>query len=135
MLMNLAALAVLAFICEKLLTLRDWIPVGLSAALAIDLGLFWLHPSVVWYVGLSGVLHGFWSAACVRGFELRRAEAIPLTLVLLAKLGYELTRGPLPITSDVAAGPVIYQAHLLGAIGGVFWPLVAIAIRRRQRSL
>jgi rhomboid family GlyGly-CTERM serine protease len=135
MLMNVGALGILALILEKLLQPRDWVLVGLTAALVIDAGLYWGQPSIAWYVGLSGVLHGLWSAACVRGMDLRRPEAIPLTLLLLAKLGYEWVVGPVQLTGNVAGGAVVTQAHAWGALGGVLWPLLAIAIRRRQASI
>jgi rhomboid family GlyGly-CTERM serine protease len=135
MVMNVLALAVLAVVLEPMLRPRDWFVVGLAAALAIDAGLYWCHPSVEWYVGLSGVLHGFWSAACVRGLLSRRGEAVPLTLLLLGKLAYERLAGPIPLTGEIAAGPVVTQAHAWGAAGGALAALALLAIRRRRSPL
>jgi rhomboid family GlyGly-CTERM serine protease len=133
--MNLVALAVMAFLFGRLLTRLDWWLASLASALVIDAGLYWLSPGIEWYVGLSGVLHGYWAAACVRAFSERRREAWALTALLLLKLGYETFAGPVPLSGQVAAGPVIAVAHLYGATGGALAGFLASAIRSRTRSL
>jgi len=135
MVMNVIALSVLAFVLGPLLKPRDWIAVSLSSALAIDAGLYWLNPSIAWYVGLSGVLHGYWAAASVNGLIRRRPEALALTALILVKLGYETFVGSVPLTGEIAAGPVVTEAHAFGAAGGALWPLAVLAIRRLRRSL
>jgi rhomboid family GlyGly-CTERM serine protease len=135
MLMNVAALALLAFLFIPLLKSADWLIGGLAAALAIDAGLYWLEPGIEWYVGLSGVLHGFWALACVKAMLLQRREAIPLTVLLVVKIGYERVIGPVPFTGAVAAGPVVTEAHAFGALGGAVTAVVLIAIAGRQRPL
>lgn len=135
MLMNVAALAVLALVLQPYLRPRDWIGAGLTSALAIDAGLYWLHPDTAWYVGLSGVLHGFWAAAVTKAIAGRRWDAVPLAALLLAKLAYEAFVGAVPLTESIASGPVVTAAHSWGAAGGALWPLVTIAIRRLRRPL
>jgi rhomboid family GlyGly-CTERM serine protease len=135
MLMNVAALAVLAYVFADVLRPRDWVVSALASALVIDFGLFVFHPQVVWYVGLSGMLHGFWAAGCIRALELGRREALPLLALIVLKLGYEMLIGPVPLTGEIAAGPVVTQAHAWGALGGALWPLGLLATRYRGRSL
>jgi rhomboid family GlyGly-CTERM serine protease len=133
--MNILALAVLAFLFARLLTGLDWCVVSLGSVLAIDAGLYWLSPAVEWYVGLSGVLHGVWAAACVLAFRARRAEAWALAALLLIKLIYETVAGPVPLTGQVAAGPVVAVAHLYGAVGGTLAAVLTPAIRSLVRPL
>ena len=135
LLMNLAALAALAWLLAPLLGPLSWLGVLLSSALAIDAGLYWLSPEVDWYVGLSGVLHGAWAGACVLAWPERRREAYLLSLLLALKLGYEAIIGPTEITAAIAAGPVVAVAHAYGAAGGVVWGLLLLAIRWRRASL
>jgi rhomboid family GlyGly-CTERM serine protease len=136
MVMNVVALGVLALIFASLLRALDWFGVAVLAALAIDAGLYWLEPAVDWYVGLSGVLHGFWAAACVYAWSLRRAEALPITALMVIKLGFESWVGPVPLTGSIAAGPVVTAAHLYGAIGGIAWSAGMLVVRRcRGRPL
>ena len=133
--MNVLALAILAVVLPALATWRQWLLTFLSSALFIDIGLFAFHPSVEWYVGLSGVLHGFWTAGVVLAIRARRFEAIPLAVLLLLKLGYEFLFGPIPLSGEVAAGPVVSVAHAWGAIGGAAFALGSIAVLSRDASL
>lgn len=133
--MNLLALAILALVLPSLAKTVDWIVTALAAALAIDLGLYALQPTVDWYVGLSGVLHGFWAAGVALAFGDRRLDAIPLAILLALKLGYEAAFGPVPLSGDVAAGPVVAEAHAFGAVGGILAALALLAVRRRRRWL
>jgi len=135
MLMNVAALAVLAFVFAGVLRARDWLVAALASALMIDFGLYVFHPQVAWYVGLSGMLHGFWAAGCIRALGLGRREALPLLGLIVVKLGYEMLIGPVPLTGEIAAGPVVTQAHAWGALGGALLPLCLLATRHRRRSL
>jgi len=135
MLMNVAALAVMALIFGRVLRSRDWIAVALGAALAIDAGLFWVSTGVGWYVGLSGVLHGFWAAASLRLLIARSGEGALFGALLIAKLLYEPLLGPVPLTAAVAAGPVVTSAHTYGAIGGVLGALGVVAVERLNRRL
>jgi rhomboid family GlyGly-CTERM serine protease len=133
--MNLLALAILAFLLPALASWRGWLLAGLSSAAFIDLGLFVFHPGVVWYVGLSGMLHGFWAAGVILAIHDRRFEAAPLAVLLVLKLGYEALFGPIPLSGEVAAGPVVEQAHAWGAAGGAAFALLSLVVRRRKRPL
>jgi rhomboid family GlyGly-CTERM serine protease len=135
MLMNVLALGVLAFLFLPFMQTREWLLTGLAAALAIAVGLYWFHPEVQWYVGLSGVLHGFWSGACLLGLVVRRAEALALLILLLGKLAYEGLFGPVPMTGQIAAGPVVTEAHAWGAAGAALAALTLLAIRHWRRPL
>ena len=64
----------LLLICELqwgALPLRHGIGLLGFSGMAISASLWWLHPELVWYAGLSGALHGLW-AGCVL-FGLRPA--------------------------------------------------------------
>jgi rhomboid family GlyGly-CTERM serine protease len=133
--MNLLALAILTVVLPALRTWRQWLLVSLASALFIDCGLYFFHPSVAWYVGLSGVLHGIWSAGVLLALQERRFEATPLAILLLLKLGYEGLFGGIPLSGEVAAGPVVAQAHAWGAAAGIACTLGPIAVRRIRRWL
>ena len=133
--MNLLALAILTYVLPSLARPVDWLFAGLAAALAIDVGLLVFHPAVDWYVGLSGVLHGFWAAGVVLALGERRFDSVPLALLLLFKLGFEAVFGPVPFSGEVAAGSVVTPAHAWGAAGGVLSALALLAIRHRRPSL
>lgn len=95
---------------------RRWLAVLLASALAIDAGLWFLAPAVDWYLGASGVLHGALAAGAVAWYRRGDAMGAGLIVLLVAKLIYEQLHG----TSVLAEGlPLVPQAHLYGAFGGL----------------
>ena len=126
MAMNVTALGVLAVIFSRFLSSRDWLGIFVFSALAIDAGLFWISTSVAWYVGLSGVLHGCWAAACIFAWQQKSHQAAALSALIVIKLAYEAWLGPVPFTGEVAAGPVVAVAHAYGAAGGALWGYLRI---------
>ena len=108
-----------------------WLVLG--SVIAIDLGLLVLQPHIEWYVGLSGVLHGLIAGAAV--LTRRRWEGRILLALLVVKLGWEQRFGALPSTAEIAGGPVIVDAHLYGAIGGLITALMLLMHQRRHQAL
>jgi len=132
--LNLGGLALLYVVLRPVLGLASWLGSGLAAVVAIDAGLFWLEPDLEWYVGLSGVLHGFWAAGAVEAWRRDRLAGAVLWVLLGGKLAWEQALGPLPTSASV--GPVVVDAHLYGAFGGVLWCLAAgVAARWAGRSV
>jgi rhomboid family GlyGly-CTERM serine protease len=118
-LFNLFGLIILWLIIADWLGNRDAILVMGISMLLISLGLYYIYPEVQWYRGLSGALHALWSAAAFLGLERRRTMAIPLLALLLIKLGWEVTIGPLPLSREISGGDVLIQSHWLGAVSGL----------------
>lgn len=113
-----------------------WIAIFLASIATIDLGLWLFNPALQWYVGLSGALHGVLAAGLVTSFRQPRIETTILAIVLLGKLAWEQFSGPLPGSEGSSGGPVIVDAHLYGAIGGLLAGLWSWQIRvRRLRPL
>ncbi len=130
---NLAALAVIGLLFEGVFRNSDWVRVGAASAAAIDLGLYALEPTVFWYVGLSGVLHGFVAAGALALLVRREMLGAVLGLGLAAKLIFEQIVGPVPLTAASVGGPVVVAAHLYGAIGALLAETAAQLARRRSR--
>ncbi len=130
---NLAALVIIALLFEGIFSNADWLRLGAASALAIDLGLYVLDPSVLWYVGLSGVLHGFVAAGALALLVRRETLGAILGLGLGAKLLFEQIVGPVPFTAQSVGGPVVVAAHLYGAVGALLAEAAAQLARRRSR--
>jgi len=127
LLLNLAGLALVWLLVGR--WLRGWrglVALATSGA-SVGLGLFLFAPQVAWYVGLSGPLHGLLVAGVV-GWLLEEPtwEAELLLLLLAAKLAWEQGVAPVALTAALVHGPVVVDAHLYGAAGG----LVALALYR-----
>ncbi len=96
--------------------------VMLIAAAAIDCGLWFRDPGIGWYLGASGVLHGVLAAAAFVRLRRGEFEGWALAGLLLAKLAYEQIHGALPFAGEDL--PVVVDAHLYGALGGLAAALV-----------
>ncbi len=126
------ALVLLWLLFAPALAPRAWLAVLLSSALAIDAGLWWLSPGVQWYAGLSGLLHGAWAAGAAAGAARREPLSMVLLAALALKLGWEQRHGASLLVSSF---PVVVDAHLYGAIGGLLaWALLAAFARARRRG-
>ncbi len=128
-LLNLAGLAAIVLLIRGIgIAWHWWLVVGGCAALAIDAGLYWLQPGLHWYVGLSGVLHGYWAAAAIvlaRAGE--RISGAVVAVLLAAKLAAEFRFGPGALSVALSGGPVVSEAHWYGMLGGAAGGLLALA--------
>jgi len=129
---NLVALVIIGALFDGVLRNADWWRVSLASVAAIDLGLYLFEPGVAWYVGLSGVLHGFVAAGALALCLGRQALGFVLAAGLCAKLTFEQLAGPVPFTAASVGGPVVVAAHLYGAGGGLLAEAVAHVVRRRR---
>lgn len=117
--LNLAGLALIAWLVGRAFDWLRWLVVGLITIVTIDAGFWFLYPSLGWYVGLSGLLHGLLVAGLYRGIRERDRESIVLLCFVLAKLAWEqISGGPLPGSEATSGGTVIVNAHLYGTVGG-----------------
>jgi rhomboid family GlyGly-CTERM serine protease len=123
-LLDLAGVALAAWLFGRLYEPLRWLWIVTLSAAAVDAGLWWLTPGLEWYVGLSGVLHGVVTAAGVALARLREPGGRLLLAAIALKLGVEQWLGPLWMTAATAGGPVVVDAHLYGACGGLLAALV-----------
>ena len=100
-----------------------WIVIG-STITVINICFWVLDPGLVWYVGLSGLLHGLLSAGIVTKLRPPDGETLLLAALLSGKLAWEQFSGPLPGSEVTSGGPVVVNAHLYGALGGVIGALL-----------
>jgi len=113
--LNVGGLLLVWLLCGDSLTARLWWLVTLVCALGVSLGLLLFDPSLQWYVGLSGVLHGLLVAGgSVAWFKGQRDSLLLLGAVAL-KLLWEQWVGPMPGSEASAGGHVVVDAHLYGA--------------------
>ncbi|HVJ29313.1 MAG TPA: rhombosortase [Gammaproteobacteria bacterium] len=130
---NLAALAIVGLLFEGVFSNLDWARIGAASAAAIDFGLYVLNPSVQWYVGLSGVLHGYVAAGALALIVRRERVGVVLAVGVGAKLIFEQVVGPVPFTAASVGGPVVVAAHLYGVVGALLAEAVVAVVRRRSR--
>ena len=117
--LNLAGLALIAWVVGDAFTVPGWLLITGASVVVIDIGFWFLDPELQRYVGLSGLLHGLLAAGLVAGVVARQPEALVLAACMVVKLAWEQLVGPLPGSAETAGGNVIVNAHLYGAAGGL----------------
>jgi len=91
------------------------------SSLFVGGGLYWFNPELIWYVGLSGVLHGLFIAGGWQEYKHYGKSGALLLALIVAKLIWEQNMGAMPGSEAVSGGRVMVDAHLYGALsGGVF---------------
>ena len=129
--LNLAGLALVAWLVGKAFNWTRWLAVAAITALVMALAFWFLYPELDWYVGLSGLEHGLLVGGLFAGIRARDKESLILFGFVLAKLCWEqLSGGPLPGSEATSGGTVIVDAHLYGTMGGL---LAGAILQRRVR--
>jgi len=118
-LLNLAGLALVVWIVGHAFSWSQWLFVMFVSIVIIDAGFWLLSPELDWYVGISGLLNGILAAGLVIGVAERDPGSVVLAVVVLAKLTWEQTVGPLPGSESTPGGDVVVIAHIYGAAGGL----------------
>jgi rhomboid family GlyGly-CTERM serine protease len=137
--MNVCGLAALSWVFSREIRAWNWLGIALVSAAAIDAGLYYGNPELQWYVGLSGILHGFWAAGALRGILYADRSFGALALAgLLGKLLFEYRFGPSDFTESLTGANVVTVAHAYGALGGALFVVAAALVqrvfRRRRRA-
>lgn len=130
--LNGAALVLVWYLGRRTVSGVEWAWLCLGAAAAVDAGLYWLSPGIAWYVGASGVLHGLFGGVAV--FTLgrgARSEGLLLLLALAAKLAWEGFGQTSPLGLLGGTIPVVTEAHVYGAAGGVVSSALLQVLRQR----
>ena len=128
--LNAAGLALVWYLVGDVFDRNRWILISAISILAMDVGLWIFDPELIWYVGLSGLLHGILAAGLVERLRKPETETIVLTLLQVGKLVWEQLSGPLPGSEGTAGGTVVVDSHLFGALGGA---AAAFFLRNRVR--
>ena len=100
----------------------------LLLSLGTSLSLMFFSPDVVWYLGLSGMLHGLYLMGAIAGYRNRPWPSIILLVAILVKLLWEQLYADAHAMELTIGGKVIYDAHLYGAITGLGLITVFIVI-------
>lgn len=129
-LLNVLALVLLWLLFARAFSPGRWLWIVLLSVAMIDAGLWFLRPAVQWYLGASGVLHGVLAAGACAMYRRGEEMGALLLLVLVVKLIYEQQGGGSLFLHGL---PVVPDAHLFGALGGLIGAFLPRAAARRVR--
>lgn len=131
-LLNMVGLVLIAGIFNQDWNLKWLLVAFISSSVFINLALWWFSPEVVWYVGLSGVLHGLLGAGVVYSFRNQPVFSIGLGILVIAKVIWEQLGNKSIGTEALIGGNVLFDAHLYGLIGGSAAAILCVIICRKQ---
>lgn len=124
--LNSLGLVLVWYIFNLQLKPLAWAGFLLVLAPAHLLVLYWFVPTLGWYVGFSGVLHGWLAAAAI--FDVRGHYWVGLLLLLglIIKVFWEQYYGSATGLSDLIEAKVATEAHfsgvMVGILMGLLWP-------------
>ncbi len=127
--LNCAGLVLLWVLFARAFSPRRWLWILLVSGATIDAGLWLLRPDIEWYLGASGVLHGAFAAGAYAWYRRGEGLGAALLLLLIVKLVYEQHAPASVFDPDL---PLVPEAHLLGALGGL---TAAFVPRRSSKPL
>ena len=118
--LNQAALLIIWYFSGHFLNSTVWWGAALFSALGTSLCLYMFMPELLWYVGLSGVLHGLLAVGAVAGILRGSQEALLLLILIGVKVVWEQFDGALS-SSVIVEGKIIVNAHLYGMLSGIVY--------------
>jgi rhomboid family GlyGly-CTERM serine protease len=136
--MNLAGLWVILFLHEMHYKKQAVLIYSLFLSLCLleGLGLYYFYPSLLAYVGLSGVLHGLFSFGAIMDISKSYRSGYLLLLGVMAKVYYEQTYGASDSVTELIGARVATESHLVGVVSGVICAIVwlsYLAIKHKSR--
>lgn len=131
--MNILGLMItLALFADLFKTVKIF-PIIIFCSLFIGLCLFFFDTEVIWYVGLSGVLHGLFSYGVATDISKKDSWGYLLGAGLVIKIIDEQLFGASQSTVNLISAEVLVNAHLYGAIAGVIFYLLIKKFSSKKR--
>ena len=121
LLLNLAALAMLWTLHGHFYTFKSYSLLFLFSSLLCSLGLFFYTPSIIQYVGLSGVLHGFFVWGALMDIKNKDKTGYLLFVGVCLKIAHEQFYGASSDVMNLIEANVAIDAHLWGAVAGLLF--------------
>lgn len=97
---------------------KNYLVVFMTSAIVCSLGIHWFSLDIALYVGLSGVLHGFFVWGALMDIKHKEKTGYLLLVGVLAKIVHEQIYGASADVALLINAVVATDAHLYGVIGG-----------------
>ena len=100
--------------------------------LSISAALYYFVPKVIYYGGLSGVLHGYFAYILIEWIKDKQKIAWIILLLLIAKILIENFSDLGSSTAEYIDIQVVTEVHLIGTLVGIFIALLPKRMRCRN---
>jgi len=126
LLLNAAGLLLLWSLHGDYYKIDIYLNIFIICCLGCTLGIYFFAEKLVWYVGLSGALHGLFVWGAYKDIQAGLRSGWLLFLGVWAKIAYEQIIGPSADVASLIEANVATEAHLFGAITGLVVVLVCM---------
>ncbi|MDO6507060.1 rhombosortase [Colwellia sp. 4_MG-2023] len=130
LLLNLAALVMLWALHGRFYTIKNYCALFTFCAFITSMGIYYGSPSLIQYVGLSGVLHGIFVFGAIMDIAAKDKTGYLLFIGVFMKIAHEQIYGASTDVSDLIEASVAVDAHLWGAIGGLVFTVIYLRFFR-----
>ena len=127
--LNAAGLVLLWLLLYRSFSQGQWLLLFFFSLLLIDIAIYFFHPGIVWFAGLSGILHALFTAGAVASIRQYGWKYSAYLVIILVKIAWEQLSGPIPGSTEAIGAPVITASHFYGASAG----LIFAALVRKNR--
>jgi rhomboid family GlyGly-CTERM serine protease len=135
--LNLAALFMLWALHSRFYSIKNYIALFLFCSIFTSVSIYFFDPTLIQYVGLSGVLHGVFVFGALMDINAKDKTGYLLLLGVWLKIAHEQFYGASSDVSNLIEASVAVNAHLWGALGGLLFSILYIYVlnlRLRQQD-
>lgn len=133
-LLNLAGLVLITFIFWPELSFKFDALALIGCIIGTSIGLYGFSEELLWYVGFSGVLHGYLIYFLIKGYlVLPMPSLLAISSILIKVLWEQSPWGHTRYTEALIGGAVAIDAHLYGMISGVIVGMMLLWVGKGQR--
>lgn len=131
--LNMLGIALILIFFSTHLELYQWLILIIISSLFVSFNLLLFNTDVLYYVGMSGVLHSLFIVGAVIEIRLFPISGWLLSVVLTLKVAQEQLLNDSMLAADsMMGGYVLVDSHLYGAITGIFF--VTLLINKRKTN-
>ena len=132
LLMNLTSFVLHCFLFRHLFTgIRGLLNIC-ALSMGVSLGILLLSRDIIWYVGLSGLLTGYFVMGVIESTEFPKwLKGLLLLGIVLKTCTEQLLHDDVGYASAFLRGNVVVDAHLYGLVSGLLITSLIWGVRRR----
>jgi rhomboid family GlyGly-CTERM serine protease len=130
LLLNLAGLLMLWALHGRFYSIKNYIVLFLFCSIMTSIGIYVFDPTLIQYVGLSGVLHGIFVFGALMDINAKDKSGYLLFLGVWLKIAHEQYYGANVDVSNLIEANVAVNAHLWGALSGLLFSFIYLGMLR-----
>lgn len=131
-LLNGAAIILLWALHGQYYRHQNYLIIFLTSAIVCGFGIHWYSLDISLYVGLSGILHGFFVWGALMDIKHKEKTGYLLLIGVILKIAHEQFYGASADVESFIESSVATDAHLFGAIGGLLAYIICYMIDKKK---